>query len=158
MTCIDRSQELYDRLVGKTFPAFEVLVTHDRVAGYARSIGDNDPIRQDTAAARAAGYRDIVAPPTFGFTITLLAAQSNLALGDLGFDMNEALHGEQLFEYGAPICAGDLIRGVQVIESVEDKKGGALLFVKSRFDLNNQDREWVLGMVQTSIIQLETAE
>jgi acyl dehydratase len=32
---------------------------------FARAVGDDNPIYTDAAAARAAGYRDVVAPPTW---------------------------------------------------------------------------------------------
>src|SRR5690606_30296819 len=35
---------------------------------FARTIGETDPVYFDEAAARAAGYRSIIAPPTFGFS------------------------------------------------------------------------------------------
>jgi acyl dehydratase len=148
------NEGLYRSLIGQTYVPFTVIVSADRIRGYAEAIGDRNPLRYDASAARMAGYRDVVAPPTFGFTITLLADQSNLALADLGFTMNESLHGEQAFEYGGPICAGDLLTGRQHIADLREKKQGTMLFLVTKFHIANQLGEHVLDMTQTSIVPL----
>ena len=148
------NDSLYRSLIGKTYRPFAVAVTADRIRDYADAIGDGNPLHRDPSAARIAGYRDVIAPPTFGFTLTLLANQSDLALADLGFTVNEALHGEQAFEYGEPICAGDLLTGQQCISDLREKKQGTLLFLVTIFQIDNQYSERVLGMTQTTIVPL----
>lgn len=149
------SHDLYRSLIGKTYDPFTVPVTCERIVGYAKVVGDRSPLRSDVQAARAAGFRDVVAPPTLGFTLTLLAAQSDIALADLGFTVNDTLHGEQAFVYGAPICAGDFLTGQQTILDVREKKNGTLLFLVTGFRLHNQDSTQVLDMTQTSIVPLQ---
>lgn len=54
-------------------------------------------------AAQQAGYRDVVAPPTFA--VTLLPWEiPGLTLPSAG-----VLHGEQEFVWDGPICAGDRV-------------------------------------------------
>ena len=36
-----------------------------KIAEFADAIGDPNPVYRDRAAARAAGYPDVIAPPTF---------------------------------------------------------------------------------------------
>lgn len=158
MSRVVLGEGLYRSLIGKAYAPFTVAVTAERIRGYADAIGDPNPIRRDSSAARTAGYRDVVAPPTFGFTITLLANQSDLALADVGFTMNEALHGEQAFEYGSPICAGDLLTGRQRIADLREKKQGTMLFLVTKFQIANQLGEHVLDMTQTSIVPLARLE
>jgi acyl dehydratase len=141
-------------LIGKRYPPFTVEVSAVRVRKYAELIGDNSRLHRDSEAARAAGYRNITAPPTFGFTLALLAGQSDLALADLGVTVNETLHGEHRFDYFSPLCAGDVLTGCQWIEDLQEKKSGTLLFLITRFELNNQLGELAVRMVQTSIVPL----
>ena len=52
-------------LVGTQYPPFTVAVERRWIRTFARAIGDDDPVAHDVAAARAAGYSDLAAPPTF---------------------------------------------------------------------------------------------
>ena len=155
MAEIELSTRLYQSLIGKRYPAFTIQISNARVREYSELIGDTNPVRRDSAAARAAGFRDITAPPTFGFTLTLLAGQSDLALADLGVTMNQTLHGEHRFEFLSPLCAGDTVTGCQWIEDLKEKKGGTLLILVTRFELKNQFGEPALRMFQTSIVPLD---
>ena len=151
---IELSGPLYRSLIGKRYPPFTVEVSAARIRKYAELIGDTGPLHRDSEAARAAGYRDITAPPTFGFTLALLAGQADLVLADLGVTVNQTLHGEHRFDYFSPLCAGDVVTGCQWIEDLKEKKRGTLLFLITRFELKNQLGELALRMVQTSILPL----
>jgi acyl dehydratase len=71
---------------------------------FAEAIGETNPIYFEEAAARAAGYRSVVAPPTFP---TTLRAGSDLREGLLLAPGKHLLQAEQSFEYARPIVAGD---------------------------------------------------
>jgi acyl dehydratase len=151
---IELSASLYRSLIGKRYPPFTVRISAARVRKYAELIGDTGRVHHDSVAARAAGYRDITAPPTYGFTLALLAGQSDLALADLGVTVDQTLHGEHRFDYFSPLCAGDVLTGHQWIEDLKEKKGGTLLFLITRFELKNQLGGLALRMDQTSIVPL----
>ena len=95
---------------GRTFPASEPYeVSRIKIAEFAAAIGDANPMFRDRAAARAAGYPDVIAPPTFAIVISM--AGSGAALADPGLGLNYAMvvHGEQRFSYARPITAGDIV-------------------------------------------------
>ena len=71
---------------------------------FAEAIGETNPIYFEEAAARAAGYRSVVAPPTFP---TTLRAGSDLREGLLLSPGKHLLQAEQSLEYARPIVAGD---------------------------------------------------
>lgn len=71
---------------------------------FAEAIGETNPIYFEEAAARAAGYRSVVAPPTFP---TTLRAGSDLREGLMLAPGKHLLQAEQSFEYARPIVAGD---------------------------------------------------
>ena len=94
---------------GKTWDPATFTVEAERIARYAEAIGAESPLHRDPEAARAAGFRDVVAPPMF------CVVYSGPALGpailDPEVEMNLAamVHGGQVFEWGEPVCAGDEI-------------------------------------------------
>jgi acyl dehydratase len=71
---------------------------------FAEAIGETNPVYYDEAAARAAGYRSVVAPPTFPSS---LRAGSDLLQGLALAPGKHLLQAEQSFEYARPIVAGD---------------------------------------------------
>ncbi|MBM3509165.1 MAG: MaoC family dehydratase [Alphaproteobacteria bacterium] len=127
--------------IGKTYPRFVFEVEKGRIRQFADAIGDPDPIYRDVAVARAAGYRTVPAPPTFAFVAVMDSDQMFMPLRELGVDMTRTLHGEQWFDYGAPIYAGDLLSGETRIVDIYDKKGGALEFIVLETALTNQTGE-----------------
>ncbi|HEX4934464.1 MAG TPA: MaoC family dehydratase N-terminal domain-containing protein [Gemmatimonadaceae bacterium] len=120
---IDRS------LIGRSWPAFEVEIEKGRLRLLAKAIGETRPIYTDEGAARAAGYRSIVAPPTFAFCVLADAPGPTHYLADVGIPVEEVLHGEQGFTFHAVMCAGDRVRVTRRVIDVYDRKGGALEFV-----------------------------
>jgi acyl dehydratase len=107
--------------VGKTFPASEPYeVSRVKIAEFAAAIGDPNPVYRDREAARAAGHRDVIAPPTFPIVITMAA--SGVAVADPGLGLNYAMvvHGEQRFEYARPLMAGDIVTAQPTITEIRD--------------------------------------
>jgi acyl dehydratase len=132
--------------IGKTYRRFVFEVEKGRIRQFADAIGDPDPVYRDVAVARAAGYRTIPAPPTFAYVAVMDSDQMFMPLRDLKVDVARALHGEQWFDYGAPIYAGDLLSGETRIVDIYDKKGGALDFVVTETVLANQNGARVATM------------
>jgi acyl dehydratase len=106
-----------------------VLVERGAIAFFANAIGETDPVCVDEGAARAAGYRGLVAPPSFVFSLDLFAEADRLWVHDLGVDLSRILHAEQAFEHFSPICAGDVVSLHATITDIAEKKGGLLEFV-----------------------------
>jgi len=125
-------------LVGKQYPPFTVAVERRWIRTFARAIGDDDPVAHDVAAARAAGYSDLAAPPTFAFTVAMEAAQPLAVIDDLGVDKTRTMHGEQRFRFHRQIVAGDVLTGQQKIVDIYERKGGALVFVISETQLRDE--------------------
>ena len=95
-------------LVGRAFPPTSpYLVGREKVREFARAVAADDPQHTDPAAARALGYSDVVAPPTFAMVIQDLTLQQLLGLEDSGIVLSRTIHAEQRFAYTRPIVAGD---------------------------------------------------
>jgi acyl dehydratase len=109
--------------VGRTFPATEPYeVSRVKIAEFAAAIGDPNPVYADRAAAEAAGYADVIAPPTFPIVITMAASRA--AVSDPGLGLNYALvvHGEQRFTYNRPLRAGDVVTARTTITGIRQVK------------------------------------
>ena len=57
--------QLDKKLIGHTFKSFTTTVEAGKIRLFCKAIGEEDSIYTDEAAAKAAGYRGITAPPTF---------------------------------------------------------------------------------------------
>lgn len=126
------------KLIGHTFKPFTTTVEAGRIRLFCKAIGEEDPIYQDEAAAKAAGYRAIPVPPTALQTITNDDPDKGGLLRLLGVDIGLILHGEQHYEYLAPVHVGDRITCQSKVVDIYDKKGGALWFVVSETELKDQ--------------------
>jgi acyl dehydratase len=128
--------------VGRTFPATKPYeVSRVKIAEFADAIGDPSPVYRDKDAAVAAGYPDVIAPPTFPIVVTM--ASSGAAAADPGLGLNYAMvvHGEQRFEYTRPLHAGDVVTAQSTIESIRSVGSNTLL--NTRTDLRTVAGEHV---------------
>ena len=115
--------------IGHELPASVLAIERSRLQFFAKATGETRPEYLDAAAAQAAGYRDIPAPPTFLMAAELDSGASSQLLVDLEIPLAKLLHGEQGFVYHAPVCAGDTVTVRSKISEIYDKKNGALEFV-----------------------------
>ena len=115
----------------REFDEFELVVERGKIRELALALGLQDPVHLDLDAARAAGYDDLLAPPTFTRQFWH-ENDDNDPLPNLGFVPERRLHGEQEWEFHKPIVAGMVLRGRNVIISTrerEGRRGGKMTFV-----------------------------
>jgi len=105
-------------LKGKTSAPSVYEMSREKIREYAQAIGETNPIYFDVASARAQGYPDLVCPPT-GASIFALRPIMDLLL-EPGSNINVArlVHGEQEYEFVAPVFAGDTLTTVATITDV----------------------------------------
>ena len=127
--------------IGFKLPVSELNIDRSRLRFFAKTIGETSSIYTDVEAARAAGYADLPAPPTFLFAAELDSGASDLLLQKLEVPIAKILHGEQSFCYHQSACAGDTITVHSQVDDIYDKKNGALEFiVKSSRAINQHDQ------------------
>ncbi|WP_428313046.1 MaoC family dehydratase N-terminal domain-containing protein [Hydrocarboniphaga sp.] len=135
---------MIDKLwIGHELPASVLPLERTRLQFFAKAIGETDPIYRDSEAAKAAGYADIPAPPTFLFAAELDSGTTFTLLEQLKIPLAKLLHGEQSFTYHRAACAGDTVTVRSRISDIYDKKGGALEFVVKTARATNQRDELV---------------
>lgn len=111
----------------------EVAIERGRLQAFARAIGETDPVYFDVDAARAAGYPDIPAAPTYLFSIEMEAVPPLGWLTDLGVDLSMVLHGEQRFRYRQMLHAGEHVTVRRRVADAFIKGPGAFLVKKTEF-------------------------
>ena len=132
--------------IGHELPESVLPIERTRLQFFAKATGETRAEYLDVSAARAAGYADLPAPPTFLFAAELDSGVSNQLLHDLGIPLSKLLHGEQSFTYYKPVCAGDTITVRSTISDVYEKKNGALEFVVKDSRATNQRNELVVEL------------
>ena len=137
------------KFIGHQLPPSVLMVDRTRLQFFAKAIGETDPIYTDLAAAQAAGYPDLPAPPTFLFAAELDSGTNMQLLAELDIPLSKLLHGEQSFRYRQPVCAGDTVTVQSSVSDIYDKKGGKLEFVVKNSRVTNHRGELVaeLGTV-----------
>ncbi len=114
--------------VGRVFPASEPYeVSRVKIAEFAAAIGDTSPIYRDRAAAQAAGYADVIAPPTFAIVISMGGSGAALADPALGLNYAMVVHGEQRFTYTRPLTAGDVVTAQVTLTDIRDAGRNVML-------------------------------
>jgi acyl dehydratase len=117
--------------VGRSYPptpAYEV--GREKIREFAEAIGDPNPAYTDPEAARALGHPDVIAPPTFVFSLTYRAAGRVVQDPQLGLDYSRVVHGDQRFAYSRPVRAGDRLTVTSTIEAVRSMAGNDILDVR----------------------------
>ncbi len=115
-------------LQGRSYPATApYLVGREKVREFARAVFATSPLNLDPEAARAAGYADVVAPPTFPVVVQEHALALLLADPEAGIDFSRVVHGDQRFQYSRPIVAGDELTAVLTVTSVKTLGGHSMV-------------------------------
>jgi acyl dehydratase len=119
---------------GRSYPPTQPYrVGREKIRDFADAIGATEPVHRDPEAARALGYPDVVAPPTFPVAITLPASQP--AIDALGIDFARVVHGDQRFAYTRPVVAGDELTCVCAVEEIMSRAGHD--FLTTRVDVSD---------------------
>jgi acyl dehydratase len=115
-------------LIGRDFPpTAPYLVGREKVREFARAVFADAPQHTDVEAARAAGFDDVVAPPTFAMVIQDHTLQQLLHQPDSGIVLARTIHAEQRFSYTRPIVAGDELTGKLSVTAIRKMGGNAMI-------------------------------
>ncbi|GLZ39999.1 MaoC family dehydratase N-terminal domain-containing protein [Actinokineospora sp. NBRC 105648] len=126
--------------VGRTYPPESVYeVGRAKIREFAEAIGDPRPEYVDAEAARALGYTDVVAPPTFTTIVNLAAINRIVSDPDLGLDYSRMVHGDQSFAYHSPVVAGDRLLVTSTVEAIMSRAGND--FITLRADIATEGGE-----------------
>lgn len=151
---VDRDKALALRL-----HPLEVDLERWRLKLFAKAIGETNPIYTDVDAARAAGYPDLPAPPSFlGNSIELDIPDPMAWLYATGVAHGATLHGGQSLTYKAMAFAGDHLQLRRRISDVYLRKGGALEFVVKETQIWRGDEHLATALCSIAVMHPEAGK
>jgi acyl dehydratase len=117
-----------------------VTVTIDRreAQRYAHAVGDENPLYFDEQAARAAGHRTLLAPPTFVShapvpprSVDALRVDGLYRTGDrVRLNVDRMMFGGEEWDFLQPVCVGDEITAETRLAALDQKEGRNGPFVR----------------------------
>jgi acyl dehydratase len=143
--------------VGLSFAPFTIEVARNKIHELTTAIGDDNPVYHSREAAQATGYPDVPISPTtptmFGFWSTRNMGRE---LANAGINVMRILHGEEEYEYLAPIYPGDVLTGVTTIVEGKHrggKDGSSMDIVTTETVYTNQHQQNVLKSRTTIVVR-----
>jgi acyl dehydratase len=136
---------------GKTYPPFVYEVGKEKIREYAQAVGERNPIYFDRDAAKAAGFRDITAPPMFAVVYSAGSVGPAVMDPEVGINFAMMVHGAQEFVWGEPVCVGDTITTETSVEDISER--GGMGFYVFRSQSRNQDGQEVVRGTWTNIVR-----
>jgi acyl dehydratase len=134
--------------LGQSFPPFMIEVERCKIHELTLAIGDENPVYHSQGAALAQEYKDVPISPT---TPTMFSFWGNTRLWDqlaeVDLNVMRILHGEEEYQYLAPIYPGDVLTGVTTIvdgKTRRGKDGSSMDIVTTETRYTNQQQQAVL--------------
>ena len=139
---------------GKKYPeTTPYLVGREKVREFANAVFSTNPINHDLFAAQAAGYPDLVAPPTFAVLIQERSLQTVISDPEADIDFSRVVHGDQRFINKRPIVAWDELTSVLEVESV--KSLGAHSMITFKTEIMDRNKNLVCTAISTLVVRGE---
>ncbi len=139
---------------GKKYPATDpYLVGREKIREFAHSVKSDNPLNFDVLPAQAAGYEDVIAPPTFAVVIQERSLKTVLADPEADIDFSRVVHGDQRFIHVRPIVAGDELTSELSVASV--KNVANLSMITFNTEIFDAKKELVCTAISTLIVRGE---
>jgi acyl dehydratase len=146
---------LNQSLKGKSYQELEFEVERDRVDQFALAVGEDDPRFTDPEAAKAEGFPEQLAFPTFPTVLGIMVSAQVVVDPELGMDYSRVVHGEQEFDWRRPIAVGDRLRASPSIADVYAKGPNEYLVIET--EITDPGGE-VVCVMRATLLSRGTAE
>jgi len=137
-------------VIGRVYPPsppYEVGL--ETIKEFAEAVHAEDPAHRDRDAARALGYPDVIAPPTFAVIAAQRSEMQFFNDPDVHIDFTQIVHGEEDFVHHRPIFARDRLIATLFVDSVRHAGGHAI--VTTRVELASEEGEPVSTVISTMV-------
>lgn len=143
--------------IGYSFPPFTIEVERGKIRELVLAIGDDNPVYQSREAAQAAGYPEVPLFPTAPTMFTFWGnTQMVSQIVSLGINVMRILHGEEEYEYLAPISPGDILTGVMTVvdgKTRQSKDGSSIDILTTEIRYTNQHGQPVLNAREMILVR-----
>jgi acyl dehydratase len=130
--------------IGKQWDPATYEVGAEKIREFANAIGAANRVHLDHEAAKAAGFRDLVAPPMFCVVYSARAMAPAILDPEIGMNLAVMLHGSQEFEWEEPVCDGDVISTTANCVEIYEKDGKGF-YVFETISTNQDGKQTVKG-------------
>jgi acyl dehydratase len=149
----------FSEYIGMPTSKGTLVVERAPLTNFAKAVLDDNPIYRNADEARTAGFDDLPAPPTFGFSIQNWGRWEELqpddqpkrnpmmeVIGGLMAKGGLVLHGEQAFEYHRPLTVGQRLTYEGTVKDIYQKPTGdkTMTFMVIEDTYRGEDGEPVL--------------
>ena len=129
------------------------VVSEIKLAEFADAVGATSPLHTDPEAARARGYRHVIAPATFAVVVAQRAEAEYISDPGAGIDFSRVVHAEQAFDHHRPITAGDRLHTAVQVAGITERAG--ITMVTTRTEIADDDGEPVCAVTSTLAVRGE---
>ena len=137
---------------GRTYPpTAPYAVGREKIREFAEAVGAVDAVHTDRDVARARGYRDVIATPTFAVLVAQQCDKQLKTDPEAAIDFSRLVHGEQRFDHHRPLPAGDEITTTATVKDVSERGGMGFYVFESVSQ--NQREETVCTGTWTNIVR-----
>ncbi|MEZ0449531.1 FAS1-like dehydratase domain-containing protein [Cellulomonas sp. ICMP 17802] len=139
---------------GRQYPPTEAYeVGREKLREFADAVGASHQAHTDPSVARALGYPDVIAPPTFAVVVAQRAEAQLFEDPAAGIDFSRVVHADERFTHHRPIHAGDRLMTVLHVDSITVRAG--LAMITTRAEIAAEDGEPVATVVSTLAVRPE---
>lgn len=139
---------------GREYPSGEPYeVGRVKLREFAEAVGATHPAHTDPAAARALGYPDVIAPPTFAVVVAQRAEAQYIQDPAAGIDFSRVVHADERFVHHRPIHAGDRLVTVLHVDAITERAG--LSMITTRCVISAEDGAPVASVTSTLAVRGE---
>lgn len=146
---------------GREYPPSAVYsVGREALREFATAVGATHPVHHDVAAARAAGYADVVATPTFAVVVAQRAEAQYVSDEAAGVDFSRVVHADERFTHHRPVVGGDELTTVLHVDSLTQRAGITLVTTRCEIfaaDATGAPAEPVATVVSTLAVRGDDA-
>jgi acyl dehydratase len=137
---------------GKTYAETDpYLVGREKIREFAHAVKSTSPMNLDVFAAQAAGYTDIIAPPTFAVVIQERSLATVLSDKEADIDFSRVVHGDQRFVHVRPIVAGDELTSQLTVASVKSLGGHSMVTFETK--IHDAAKQLVCTAISTLVVR-----
>lgn len=138
-------------LVGQLYGPATYEVTAVKIREFAAATAATSPLHHDVQAARNAGYRDLLAPPTFAVIPAQQAEAAYVGDPQSGIDFSRVVHAEEHFTHHRSIQAGDTLQTTVEVKSIVVR--GPLSLVTTIAHIETADGQAVSDVTSTLAVR-----
>ena len=139
-------------ITGRQYPAVGPYhVGSEEIRRFAAAVKNTHPLHHDADVARAAGHKDLIAPPTFLVSIAQRAEALMVNDPDTAVDFSRVVHSDQRFTHHRAVVADDELFAQATLTSVKELAGNRMLTTQT--EVTNADQAPVATITSTLLIR-----